>query len=167
MQGLIDVATSGVKRVSAWFHSLIARTLLFAFCGLTAFSGMGFIAIGSYISLREALVPWAAGLIVGLGMLLLSLLGSWFTLLYLRKNAPSQTPPKSATEDSEIRTRIDNVAHLGEIVGASLSKSGIRTTDVMIAALVAGTILGASPALRDRLLNRKRHSSDSSSPRSR
>jgi hypothetical protein len=126
--------------------------------GLAALSGVGFIAVGSYLSLSDTLVPWAAGLIVGSGLLVLSLFGTWIALLYSRKATQAQTPEKQpAEENTQAQTMVDTAAHLGEIVGASFGRSGIRTTDVVIAALVAGTILGASPALRKRLLHRKRY----------
>ncbi|MGD8592352.1 MAG: hypothetical protein PVG20_07610 [Thioalkalispiraceae bacterium] len=154
-----DIAARGVKRLTAWYHSLIARTLILALCGWAALGGLGFVAVGSYLSLSEVFVPWVAGLIVGCGILLLSLLGAWLTLLYWRRTTQPESPIEPPMENAEAQTMVDTAAHLGEIVGESLSKSGIRTTDVMIAALVAGTVLGASPALRDRLLKRKRYAS--------
>ncbi|MGC1951712.1 MAG: hypothetical protein WA970_03895, partial [Gammaproteobacteria bacterium] len=48
---------------------------------------------------------------------------------------------------------IDRIARLGETIGASISKQDIRTVDVMIGALIAGALLGASTALRERLLD--------------
>jgi ABC-type nitrate/sulfonate/bicarbonate transport system permease component len=107
--------------------------------------------------------PWEAGLIIGGVILLLSVLGIWITIAVWNKRTQTQLPEKPALSTGESQASVDSVAHLGEIVGASLSKSGIRTTDVMIAALVAGTILGASPSLRRRLSNRKRHKNPSHS----
>ncbi|MCG6969048.1 MAG: hypothetical protein LJE85_04685 [Gammaproteobacteria bacterium] len=152
-----DIVARGVKRLTTWYHSIMARTLILVLCGWAALGGLGFIAVGSYLSLSEVFVPWVAGLIVGCGILLLSLLGAWLTILYWRSTPQPQAPIEPPEENTEAQTLVDTATHLGEIVGASLSKSGIRTTDVMIAALVAGTILGASPALRERLLKRKRY----------
>jgi hypothetical protein len=50
---------------------------------------------------------------------------------------------------------VENVAELGRTLGRDLSQYGIRTSDVMLGALLAGTLLGASPALRDRLFGRR------------
>ena len=152
------------EQVTAWSHALIARTLLLMLLGCAVVGGTAFIAIGTYLSLSEALTAWAAGLIVGGAILILSLIVAWIAWLYTRKPKQPQAPNQPPAQSAEAQAMVDTAAHRGEVVGASLSKSGIRTTDVMIAALVAGTILGGSPALRNRLLRRRRNDSYSKKP---
>ncbi|KPJ95902.1 MAG: hypothetical protein AMJ55_02885 [Gammaproteobacteria bacterium SG8_15] len=154
----------GVKRLKYWSYCLITRSVILALFGLIALIGVGFIAAGSYFSLTEFFTPWTAGLIVGCVMLLMALLGAWITVLYLQKTTQSLPPENPMPDNSRDQSKVDTAAHLGEIVGARLSNSNIRTIDVMIAALVAGTILGASPALRKRLSNRQRSARSSRPP---
>lgn len=151
-----------VKQLGNWSNGVITKTILLVLFGCAVLSGVGFIAIGSYFSLSAGLAPWAAGLIVGCVLILLSLVGMWITVLYWRntyQHRISKQPNggNSEAQSPEAQTMIDTAAHLGEITGASLSRSGVRPTDVVIAALVAGTILGAAPVLRKRQRNRKHY----------
>jgi hypothetical protein len=119
-----------------------------------------FIAVGSYLSLSERMVPWKAGLIVGGGVLILSVIGALSAGFLVQRRKTTQ--PSSKSQSAPDAARIDSIARLGETIGASISKQGIRTVDVMIGALVAGALLGASPALRERLLRPGRRRSASS-----
>jgi hypothetical protein len=152
-----DMFARSIKRFSDWSYSFIATAIVLTLCGIAAIGGLGFVAVGGYSSLIETLEPWAAGLIVGGVILLLSLLGIWVTIAFWKKRTHTQPPEKPPLTTAEAQTTVDTAARLGEFMGSRLSKSGIRTTDVTIAALVAGTILGASPSIRKRLSNRKRH----------
>lgn len=147
----------GIKHFKTWSYSVIVRAIVLILFGIAGLSGVGFIVAGSYLSLSEVLVPWAAGLIVGCGLLIVSLLGAWITVASWQKTTQNQLPEKSDRNNTSIQNTVETAEHLGEIVGARFSKSGIRTIDVMIAALAAGTILGAGPSLRKRLSNRQRH----------
>ena len=168
MSWLLDfvygLAAQNTQKVVAWWRRGVVGTVLLGFCGLAALGGLGFIGAGSYASLSETLEPWKAGLIVGIVALLLSLIGALLVWIFLlRKESTQASAPKPASDEFDV----DTIAHLGETIGASLFKNGIRTTDIMLAALVAGTVLGASPALRERLLRRKRSTTDKSSSNSR
>jgi hypothetical protein len=149
-----DVATAKINDVRDQWRRRIVATGVMALCALAALCGLGFITVGSYLSLREGMVPWKAGLIGGGAMLALALIGALSArLLVHRRKATQQAggnqPPREAA-------RIDSIARLGETIGASICKQGIRATDVVIGALVAGVILGARPALRQRLLRPRR-----------
>lgn len=139
-----------------WRQRIVAMGVV-AFCALAAFGGLAFIAVGSYLSLREGMVPWKAGLIVGGGVLVLSLIGALSArfLVHRRK----ATPPSGKSQPAPEAARIDSIARLGETIGASISKQDIHTVDVLIGALIAGALLGASSALRERLLSPKRYRS--------
>jgi hypothetical protein len=153
------------KGLEALMHTRAKRRLvetsLVAFCGLTGLGGLVFIAVGGYLSLSDLYSPWLSGLIVGGVILALSIAGALSLWLAMR----GHTAPKrgrSRASPSE-QTQVDNVAYLGEIIGAHLSRQGIRTIDVMLAALAAGIALSASPAVRTRLRRRPPVSPDDTS----
>lgn len=155
----------GIKHFKTWSYSFIVRAIVLALFGIAGLSGVGFIVAGSYLSLSEILVPWAAGLIVGCGLLVISLMGAWITIVSWQKTTQEQTPDKPDRSYSATQNTVETAEQIGEIVGARFSKSGIRTIDVMIAALVAGTILGAGPSVRKRLSHRKRHGHPARTPK--
>ncbi len=135
-----------------------------AFSGLMVFCGLVFAAIGAFLSLQQTLQPWLAGLLVG-GLLALVglavLLMLWLSLAKREPAAPARAkpavePPETPAPNST--GPADDAAQLGETLGAYLGAKGFRTADVMVAALAAGALLGASPALRDRLFGGKRRS---------
>jgi hypothetical protein len=112
------------------------------------------------LSLSEAMAAWQAGLIVGGDVLVWSLICALSARLIVRRRKP--TPPCNRNPSEADAARIDSIARLGETIGASMNRHGIRMADVMIGALVAGTVLGASPALRERVLHPRRNPSGSS-----
>jgi hypothetical protein len=158
------LAAQKAQQARAWWRRSVVATGLLVFCSLTALSGLGFIAVGGYIALSETFTPWEAGLIVGGAILVLSLVGALIARFVVLRRKPAQ--PSGAQMPRPEEAYVDAITHLGETIGAGLFKNGIRTTDIVIAALVAGTVLGASPALRDRLLRRKGRSSAKSSTES-
>jgi len=126
--------------------------LMVFFC-LAGLSGPVFIAVGVYLSLCKSFEPWLSGLIVGGIIILLCLVCALGAVAYIRRGRvyseeDTHGPP-------EQKTQVENAAYLGEIIGAHLSQRGIRATDVVIAALAAGTVLSAGPALRGRSRRRK------------
>jgi hypothetical protein len=154
LDGVVAEKISDVRE--QWRQRLVATGVI-ALCVLAAFGGLVFIAVGSYLSLSEVMAPWQAGLIVGGGVLMLSLIGALSARLMVRRRKPA--PPSNKNPSAADAARIDSIARLGETIGASMSRHGIRMADVMIGALVAGTLLGASPALRERLLHPRRNPS--------
>jgi len=145
-----------IKHFKNWSYGVIVRAIALTIFGVAGLFGVGFIVAGSYLSLSEVMAPWAAGLIVGGVLLVISLIGVWIVISTWHKNTNHQTPEQSNFDYTATRSSIENAEHLGEIVGARVSRSGPRTLDVMIAALVAGTILGAGPSVRKRLSHRSR-----------
>jgi hypothetical protein len=161
LAGGITAAT--MHNVRAWWRRSVAAMALMVFLGLTALGCLAFVSVGVYDSLREILPAWQAGLIVGGGLVAIALLVTLIVVLVILKW--SKKAGRAEKKPPPVQEQLDDIAHLGETIGASLGK-GVRTTDVMIAALVAGTVLGASPALRDRLFRRRRCSHDRPSSRS-
>jgi xanthine/uracil permease len=128
---------------------------------LAGLGSLVFIAVGSYLSLREVLSPLKSGLVMGsilAGLSIIGILITWF--LVQRRNHARSTNPKP--ED----VPVDTIASLGETIGYGLGERGVRQTDVVIAALVAGTVLGASPVLRDRLFGLNIDKSRAARPKS-
>jgi len=137
----------------------LVKILLIGACLLIALGGLGFIAVGGYVTLCEIYSPWVSGLIVGATALLLSLLAILLLSISMRnvsrqktESFGGQAPEREARESAQV----DNVMHLGEALGSHLSQRGVRLTDVALAALVAGTVLGTGPALQRRRQNRRR-----------
>lgn len=158
MAGWVRALTEGliVGWLKVMMHAEKRRTVkaaLFLFCGLAAMGSLAFIAVGTYVSLREYFTPWLSGLIIGGAILALSIVGSLVLWLFMGREADLERNPTGQSETEQ--ARLDNAAYLGEIIGRQLSRRGIRTTDVMIAALVAGAVLGVGPVLRSR--RRHRH----------
>ena len=152
-------AANKTNNVRIWLRrSVLEATLLMA-CALAALVGVVIITIGGYASLSEFYTPWIAGLIVGSVILILSIIGA-LTVWYATRPPEMIQQHYHSNEPPPQETQIDAVTHIGEHIGASLNNGRIKTTDVIIAALVAGTVLGATPALRQRILQRKRRSTD-------
>lgn len=150
MKGLVDNSASAQLRV--WGRRRMLEALLMILCGLAILGGLSFIAVGGYLSLRLHYAPWLSGLIVGAILLLLATGTALLTRRCLRADvqpAPS-APAREATPQRSGQAQIDNAEHLGEVIGRHVSRKGIRSTDVLLAALAAGTVLSAAPALRRR-----------------
>jgi len=116
------------------------------------------IAVGGYISLSAQFTPWIAGLIVG-GVVLVLALAVLLIVQHMTKTPrPSIIHPTTASEPempAPGKRQVDAITRIGEDIGASLSNGRVKTIDILIAALVAGTVLGASPALRHRVLQHR------------
>lgn len=138
----------------AWCRRRVAEMGLMIFFGLATLGGLGFIAVGAYVSAREAYAPWLAGLMVGAAIVILAVIAGLIVHRITQRRSPSGPPPAPPTKANQVQ--IDNAAHLGELIGGHVSQRGIRTTDVAIAALVAGVILNTGPAVRKRLKKRRR-----------
>jgi len=148
--GLIKKKLGAVMREG---RRRMVKAGLFAFCGLAATGSLIFVAVGAYLSLCRIFAPWLSGLMVGGGILVLSLAGSLVLWLFVGdKEVPNEKPPRDRISE---KTQVDNAAYLGELIGTHLNRHGLRTFDVALAALVAGAVLGAGPALRARRRRRK------------
>ncbi|MGA9573089.1 MAG: hypothetical protein WBS20_03980 [Lysobacterales bacterium] len=149
LKGLAENALSSVR---AWWERRLIETTLMLFCGLATLGALGFVAVGGYISLCQFFSPWQSGLIVGGILLLLSLTGALLLWRFTKSAAPHPAPRSECPETAPGtgQAPLDDVAQLGEIIGARLGQRGIHKTDVMLSALVAGTVIGVSSALRHR-----------------
>ncbi|MDZ7750356.1 MAG: hypothetical protein U5S82_01570 [Gammaproteobacteria bacterium] len=149
------VLAAARARVRAVWRRGLAMAVLSLVLALLAVSGAGFLVLAAYLALAQVMAPWSAALIVGgalVGVALLGALGVWLILRGRHDGAASQSAPPAAGAPADADERpVDMAARLGEDLGQRLGRRGVRVSDVMVAALVAGTLLGASPALRARL----------------
>jgi len=144
-EGLMEKGMKGVVRAG---KRRMVETTLLVLCCLAALGSLIFIAVGTYLSLSEFYAPWLSGLIVGGGIMALAIAASVVLWLFMRRDTvPRQS---SSREEGTEKDWVDNAAYLGEIIGRHLNRRGIRTLDVMIAALAAGAVLGAGSAIRTR-----------------
>lgn len=120
------------------------------FAALAAFSGLVFALLGIYLSLEAVLEPWTAGIIVGCAMIVIAFIAVWVIARLITKQGrtpelPSRSgaaPPSPGTLPESLRATVSDV----------LGAAHIRTSDIVIGALVAGLVLGASTNLRQRLV---------------
>jgi ABC-type nickel/cobalt efflux system permease component RcnA len=124
------------------------------FATLAAFGGLVFALLGFYLSLETVLEPWAAGMIVGGAMILIALIALWVIARLIAKQGRTGAlrPSSSSAFAAAAQPSGDNLpdtlrAGAREMLGAA----NIRTSDIMIGALVVGLVLGASPRLRQSL----------------
>lgn len=130
--------------------------LLFA----AAFAGLVFIVLGGYLSLASVMEPWQAGGIVGGGMLLLvAIVLSIVVWLIGRHGRKPVRPPFSDSLDassSGTMRRASAHSFVGAAVDEMLGRGSLKLRDVIIGAVVAGLVLGASPNLRQRIFSRRK-----------
>lgn len=122
------------------FIQLLVACYLFFFVTLLGLAALGFLVAGVYLLLSAHLVSWAAALLAGVIVLAISSLLMLMAWLITRRGADdgaNETPAGSQSGD-------DTAA----LVMAMMEKADFDARDASIIALVAGTVLGASPALR-------------------
>jgi len=146
------VAAEKAKLWQALSRSAVLFSLAI-FATLAAFGGLIFALLGVYLSLETALAPWAAGMIVGGATILIAFVALWIIARLLARQgrmgmAPSSAAFAAAPQPSSIGNAPDA---LRSTVSEMLGAANVRTSDIVIGALVAGLVLGASPRLRQRI----------------
>lgn len=131
------------------WRSSVRLAIVMALLGLAVMAvvvGMVFVLYGLYLSLAESLPPWQAGVIVG-GVVVLFAAILLLVIAQQSRPAPikSSNPPEQTTSD-------DSTAQLGSVIGDIVAKSNVKSSDIVLTALIAGIVLGASPGLRQRIL---------------
>jgi len=131
------------------WRSSVRLAIVMALLGLAVMAvvvGMVFVLYGLYLSLAESLPPWQAGVIVG-GVVVLFAAILLLVIAQQSRPAPikSSNPPEQTTSD-------DSTAQLGSVIGDIVAKSNVKSSDIVLTALIAGIVLGASPSLRQRIL---------------
>ncbi len=143
------------EKAKLW-HSLGRSAVLLSlaiFATLAAFGGLVFALLGIYLSLEAVMEPWLAGVIVGCAMVLIAVIALWIVArLITKQGRPETLPPSSKPTLAAAHKPPETVSEtLRATVGDVLGASNIRASDVVLGALVAGLVLGASARLRERL----------------
>ena len=131
------------------WQSSVRLAIVMALLGLAVMAvvvGMVFVLYGLYLSLAESLPPWQAGVIVG-GVVVL-----FAAILLLVIAQQSRPAPIKSSNSPEQTTSDDSTAQLGSVIGDIVAKSNVKSSDIVLTALIAGIVLGASPSLRQRIL---------------
>lgn len=130
-----------------WKGSIRLATIM-AFLGLCVMAmvvGMIFVLIGLYLSLAEIMPYWQAGAIVGGAVFLFAAL-----FLIIISQQGRSAPLKNDRLPAQISD--DSTAQLGSEIGSIVAKSNVKTSDIVLAVLISGIVLGASPSLRQQIL---------------
>jgi MFS family permease len=149
---LADIAAAGRAKLWRGAARLTIAMSLVAIAMAALAGGLIFGFLGLYVSLAEVMPSWQAGVIVGSGLLFLAsillLIIAW-VITRQNRTMPRSTPLRGATVSSE--RVIDELAtQWGASVGEILAKSTIKPTDIVLSALIAGMVLGASIRARQR-----------------
>jgi hypothetical protein len=132
---------------------LLVACYLFFFVTLLGLTALGFLVAGLYLLLAAHLVTWAAALLAGvivLAVATLLMLMAWLVTRRGSDDSPGEAPAASAGEGGDTAA----------LVMAMMEKADFDARDASIIALVAGTVLGASPELRRSLFGGRREGRD-------
>lgn len=137
-------------------RSLLATTLAL-FAVLALLEGLMLVLVGSYSSLILTMPPWAAGLLAGGTLILLSLilLAMAIRAPGRREESPSGMPAMEARRHAEPAPPVDAPALLKAAASEIIDRTHLKTSNIALGALAVGLVLGASPGLRRQLFGRK------------
>ena len=149
---LFAAERAGFRRSLAWLVLGLSCWLLTLGAAL---AGLGFVLFAWYRALAETLAPWHAGLIVGCGVLLVTIIVLLCIALAIGQGG-ERVPPgnRGSGSQREASASADAAGKLGSAVGDMIAKSPIKTSDIVLTALIAGMVLGASPGLREWIVGR-------------
>jgi len=147
VEGFHRLAARIAERFQAWWQHQAVAAVLLVVCAAIGLAAIGFAVMAGYLALSVAMPAWAAALVTAGILLLLALIAGLVANSYARRplRRPA-TPPARQTEAPPVEL----ASRMGRSLGENLSRRGVRSTDVVIAALVAGVALGVAPALRER-----------------
>lgn len=118
---------------------------LLGFAVMAVVVGMIFVLSGFYLALAETMKPWEAGVIVGGGVVSLATIMIMIIAVQGR-SVPPQNNTLSEQSDN------NSSAQLGSMIGDIVAKSNVKSSDIVLTALIGGIVLGASPRLRQQIL---------------
>ncbi|GKS68001.1 hypothetical protein W03_00050 [Nitrosomonas sp. PY1] len=146
--------TLAAETAKLWKGS-VRLAIIMAFLGLSVMAmivGVIFVLIGLYLSLAEIMPYWQAGAIVGGGVFLLAAL----LLIIISQQGGRSAPPKPPKNVNRLAAQVspdDSTTQLGSVIGDIVAKSNVKKSDIVLTVLISGIILGASPSLRQQILN--------------
>ena len=152
MEGLQRLAARIAERFQTWWQHQAVAAVLLAVCAVIVLAAIGFAVTSGYLALRVAMPAWAAALVTAGTLLVLALIAGRVANSYARRplrrpDGPHARQPHARPDEP---SPVELASRMGRSLGENLSRRGVRSTDVVIAALVAGVALGVAPALRER-----------------
>lgn len=131
---------------------LIITGGLFLFVTVLGMVGFGFIVAGVYLLLAAHFSSWAAALITGSAVLMLAILILLVFRLARGGDTRAEPEPRGSRTQGERRQDTSRNAELFELAIELAAKSSFNARDATLIALIAGTVVGVSPALRRQIL---------------
>jgi len=149
VEGLQRLVARAAERFQTWWqHQAIAAVLL-GVCAVIGLAAIGFAIAAGVLALGVAMPSWAAALIIAGILLVLALIAGLIANGYAGRPLPQRAGRPAATSQADLPS-VELASRMGRSLGENLSRRGVRSTDVLVAALVAGIALGVAPALRER-----------------
>ena len=142
---LTDIVAAEQARL--WRGS-VRLAMIMSLLGLAVMAGivgMIFVLCGLYLSLAETMKPWEAGLIVGGGVMFFA------AILIMVIAGQGRAAPLEGNAIPE-QSANDHTAELGSKIGDIVAQSNVKSSDIVLTALIGGIVLGASPRLRQQIL---------------
>lgn len=132
-----DLVANETARLRENVFDAVKGLILLLLAGLTGLVAVVFVLVGTYASLAEKLPSWQAGGIVALIALVVAglVLLSSRSLLEGRRPAPPARPREDALADA-----LRQATEHGREAGEALSRAGLTSLDVTLAAFVAGLV---------------------------
>jgi hypothetical protein len=154
MRSFTDIVAAEKAKLWQGLSRSAVLLSLAIFATLAAFGGLVFALLGVYLSLEAMLEPWVAGVVVGFAMIVIAFIALWvIARSFTKQGRAAPLPPSSSRASLAAAPQPPSAIPdtLRATVTDALGAANIRTSDIAIAALVAGLVLGASPHLRQRL----------------
>ena len=148
MAVLQRLAARAAERFQTWWQHQAVAGILLVVCAVITLAAIGFAVAAGFLALGVAMPAWAAALITAGILLVLALIAGLVASAYARRSLPQRADPAPARQ-AEVPP-VELATRMGRSLGENLSRRGVRSGDVVIAALVAGVALGVAPALRER-----------------
>lgn len=131
---------------------LIIAGGLFLFVTVLGMVGFGFIVAGMYLLLATHFSSWLAALLAGCAVLTLAILILLVFRLARGRDAVAAPGSRSSRAQGEGRGDTAHNTELFELAIELAAKSSLNARDATLIALIAGTVVGVSPALRRQIL---------------
>lgn len=148
MAALQRLAARAAERFQTWWQHQAVAGVLLVVCAVIGLAAVGFAVAAGFLALGVAVPAWAAALITAGILAVLALIAGLIANSYARKPLPQSAAPAPRAETEP--PPVELATRMGRSLGENLSRRGVRSGDVVVAALVAGVALGIAPALRER-----------------
>ena len=134
------------------FADMIISCGLLLLISVLGMVGFGFIVAGVYLLMAAQLSAWASALLTGSTVLLLAILMLLTFRLARGSAADPEREQRGRGSEGGPPPDAARSAELFELAIELAAKSSLNARDATLIALIAGTMVGVSPALRRQLL---------------